>query len=97
MSPPDVVISQVAGALLQVLLSGEVPSLDLIARLTEKGLIGHFFGPASVYSALRELERGGLISSREGPPVPERGGRARRYYALTETGRKAAAEAKEVP
>lgn len=39
---------------------------------------------ATVYVALRRLEGKGLVSSRMGGATPERGGRARRYFAVEE-------------
>lgn len=36
----------------------------------------------SLYSALDRMERKGYVTSRLGDPTPERGGKARRYYAL---------------
>jgi PadR family transcriptional regulator PadR len=40
----------------------------------------------SIYITLQRLERKGLLRSRLGDPTPERGGRAKRFYALTRSG-----------
>jgi PadR family transcriptional regulator PadR len=40
----------------------------------------------SVYAALDRLEIKGLIASSLGESTPERGGRAKRYFHVTETG-----------
>jgi DNA-binding PadR family transcriptional regulator len=40
----------------------------------------------SVYAALERLEEKGLVSSRLGDPTAERGGRAKRYFRITESG-----------
>ena len=40
----------------------------------------------SVYSVLERLESRGLITSRLGEATPQRGGRAKRYFALTAAG-----------
>ncbi|AKI98587.1 Hypothetical protein AA314_00214 [Archangium gephyra] len=45
-----------------------------------------------MYPALKALEREGLLRSFDGDPMPERGGRPRRYYELTGEGRKVARE-----
>jgi PadR family transcriptional regulator, regulatory protein PadR len=37
----------------------------------------------SVYTTLARLQRKGLLSSSLGEPLPERGGRARRFYRVT--------------
>ncbi len=41
---------------------------------------------SSVYAALDRLEGKGFVSSRVGEPTPERGGRAKRYFRITESG-----------
>ena len=43
----------------------------------------------SLYPTLERMERLGLLSSRFGEPIKERGGRSRRYFAVTALGRKA--------
>jgi PadR family transcriptional regulator, regulatory protein PadR len=40
----------------------------------------------SVYAALERLEGKGLVTSALGDPTPERGGRAKRYFAVTRDG-----------
>ena len=40
----------------------------------------------SVYAALERLEEKGLVASRLGDPTAERGGRAKRYFRMTESG-----------
>lgn len=42
---------------------------------------------AGVYSAIDRLERRGLVRGWRSEPRPERGGRARRHFGLTATGR----------
>jgi PadR family transcriptional regulator PadR len=77
-------------ALLQALIRGEGYGLELIDRVKErtKGKVPLHQG--TVYPALRELERDGLVKSWDGEPLPERGGRPRRYYKLTAAGQRAA-------
>lgn len=79
-------------ALLQALISGPGYGLELIERVAKKteGKIALHEG--SVYPALRALEREGLVRSYGGDPLPERGGRPRRYYELTAEGSRAAAQ-----
>ncbi|WP_437982940.1 PadR family transcriptional regulator [Sorangium sp. So ce117] len=83
-------------ALLQALVSGPGYGLDLIERVKKQTNGGLVLGQGSVYPALRELERDGLLDSYECEPVPERGGRPRRYYRLNALGAKAAMEQREV-
>lgn len=40
----------------------------------------------AVYAALDRLQRNGLVSSTVGDPTPERGGRAKRFFAVTPQG-----------
>ena len=47
---------------------------------------GQELSRAVSYIALQRLERKGLISGRDGERTPERGGRPRRYFTLTELG-----------
>jgi PadR family transcriptional regulator len=47
----------------------------------------------ALYTTLDRLEEKGLVKSRMGDPTPIRGGRAKRYYAVTGAGIKAIAQA----
>jgi PadR family transcriptional regulator PadR len=49
-------------------------------------LRGKDVSAGSVYAALDRLELKGLITSRLGESSPERGGRAKRYFRVTEEG-----------
>jgi len=40
----------------------------------------------SVYAALERLEEKGFVASSIGEPTPERGGRAKRYFRVTNAG-----------
>lgn len=83
-------------ALLQALISGPGYGLDLIERVQKHTQGTVTLGQGSVYPALRDLEREGLLESYEGDPTPERGGRPRRYYRLSALGAKAAMEQRAV-
>ena len=56
-----------------------------IAREIERGT-GKPVVLASVYNTLERLEEKGLIRSALGQPTPERGGRRKRYFAMTTPG-----------
>lgn len=73
-------------ALLAVLATGDGYGTDLIERIADitRGRIT--LGQGSVYPALAQLEDEGLAVSHESMPLPERGGRPRRYYRLTPRG-----------
>jgi PadR family transcriptional regulator PadR len=42
-----------------------------------------------VYAALDKLEEKGFVKSRQGDPIPERGGRRKLYFAITAPGERA--------
>jgi len=71
--------------LLAILRLGEdaygVAIRDEIAKRT-----GRSTAPGALYTTLDRLEQKGLVSSRLGEPTPERGGRAKRYYAVSGEG-----------
>ena len=54
-----------------------VPIVDEIAART-----GRAPSHAAVYIALQRLEKKGLVTSQMGEPLPERGGRSRRCFAV---------------
>ncbi|HWE52368.1 MAG TPA: PadR family transcriptional regulator [Bryobacteraceae bacterium] len=58
-----------------------------ISRELEQHL-GREVALGSVYAALERLEEKGLASSRLGEPTADRGGRAKRYFRVTEDGLK---------
>lgn len=58
-----------------------VPIADEIAQRTGREML-----QGSVYAILERLETKGLVTSRLGEATPQRGGRAKRYFALTAEG-----------
>lgn len=58
-----------------------VPIAHAIERSTGKRVI-----LASIYNTLERLEEKGLVASKMGAPTSERGGRAKRYFAITAAG-----------
>lgn len=49
--------------------------------------------PGALYTTLDRMEEKGLVTSRLGDPTPQRGGRAKRYFAVTAAGVAAVARA----
>ncbi len=56
-----------------------------IRQLLEE-MTGDSWSIAGVYGPLKRLSRAGMLSTRAGLPTPERGGRSKRYYQLTQRG-----------
>jgi PadR family transcriptional regulator PadR len=79
-------------AILQAFVEGPSFGLDIIERVKKRtnGKVKILQG--RVYPVLRELEAEGLLEGYDGKPMPERGGRPRRYYRLTAEGLRAARE-----
>jgi DNA-binding PadR family transcriptional regulator len=50
----------------------------------------------ALYTALERLEAKGFLRSTMGEPLPERGGRARRYFTVTAAGRRALRHSRRV-
>lgn len=59
-------------------------------------LRGREVAAGSVYAALERLETKGLVASTLGESTPERGGRAKRYFRVTEQGLRAVHETRRV-
>jgi PadR family transcriptional regulator, regulatory protein PadR len=66
-----------------------IPIVDEIERRT-----GRSVNRAAVYITLRRLEEKGFLSSWLGEPIPERGGKARRYVKLEAPGARALRDAR---
>jgi DNA-binding PadR family transcriptional regulator len=80
---PDIYLGELEQiVLLSVLRLGDeayaVPILEQIEAQT-----GRKLARGALYTALDRLEVKGCLRSRVGDPLPERGGRARRYFTVT--------------
>ena len=65
-------------------LADQAYGIAIIEEL--QGRTGTEAAVASVYAALDRLERRGFVVSKVGESTPERGGRAKRYFALVPAG-----------
>jgi PadR family transcriptional regulator PadR len=80
---PDVYLGELEQiVLLAVLRLGDdayaIPILDEIQRQASRRI-----ARGALYTALARLEQKGCLRSRVGDPLPERGGRSRRYFTVT--------------
>jgi PadR family transcriptional regulator PadR len=67
-----------------VRLGDEAYGMRISEELTER--LGRDVAIGSVYAALDRLEKRGYVRSRIGEPTPQRGGRAKRYFAAERQG-----------
>ena len=74
-----------------VLLRGPNNGSGIVAQLAELDS-GLHPGQGATYPALRRLEEEGLATSKNVLPPADRGGRPRRFYALTPKGRRRATQ-----
>ena len=56
---------------------------------------GRQIAPGALYTTLDRMEEKGLVRSWMGEATPQRGGRSKRYYALTQAGRTALVKAQQ--
>jgi DNA-binding PadR family transcriptional regulator len=68
-----------------------IPILDEVVSRS-----GRQVSKATVYVALKRLERKGFVSSRLGEATAERGGRAKRYFRFRPSGLRALRESRAV-
>lgn len=93
MSKPSVGVLELATLLAVSRLEREAYGLAIRRDLTER--LGRDYAAGAIYTTLQRLESKGLLTSRAGEPLPIRGGRARRLYALTGAGSRAIGEARK--
>jgi PadR family transcriptional regulator PadR len=74
-------------------LGDDAYGMSILEELQER--TGRAASVASVYAALDRLARQGHVSSRVGEPSAERGGRAKRFFALEPSGARALSKARE--
>jgi PadR family transcriptional regulator, regulatory protein PadR len=67
------------------------PIGDMLTRAARRRV-----GRGALYTALERLEAKGCLRSTMGDPLPERGGRARRYFTVTAAGMRALRESRRV-
>ena len=71
-------------------LAGKAYGVSIHAEIERRAL--RQVSVSAVYTTLERLEQQGLVSSRVGEPTPERGGRRKKFFALTAAGSEALAQ-----
>jgi len=82
---------ELAALLTVARLGDEAYGLAVRHDLSER--TGRDYSVGAVYTTLQRLEDKGLLSSRASEPLPVRGGRSRRHFALTGAGARAIRDA----
>lgn len=72
--------------------AGEGYGVSIAEEIEERA--GRSLSLGSLYALLDRLHGAGLLSARQGEPTAERGGRAKRHFAVTERGLEAAQDAR---
>jgi DNA-binding PadR family transcriptional regulator len=75
-----------------VRLGGEGYGATILQEITDR--TGREVARSAVYIAMRRLEAKGLLKSRLGEATAERGGRPKRYFALTKLGARQLADSR---
>jgi DNA-binding PadR family transcriptional regulator len=65
-------------------------------RQTVEEVAGRQTSIGAIYTTLERLEQKGYVSSRQGEPTAQRGGRAKRYFQIEGAGRQALSEAQRI-
>jgi PadR family transcriptional regulator, regulatory protein PadR len=68
-------------------LGDEAYGVTILAEIAAR--TGRNPSPGALYTTLHRMEDKGLVTFRDGSPTPERGGRAKRFVAVTRDGRTA--------
>ena len=86
MKPPDTYLGEFEQIVLLAILRLGDDAYAIPIREEISGRTGRAVARGALYTALERLESKGCLRSRMSDPLPERGGRSRRYYAVTATG-----------
>ncbi len=76
------------------ILGEEAYGVTVTQELEQK--TGRSVGFSTVHTTLQRLEEKGFLTSQMGGATAERGGRRKRFFTVTATGRKALVEVKQV-
>jgi PadR family transcriptional regulator, regulatory protein PadR len=91
MSRPTLGTLELSALLAVVRLGDDAYGLAVRQDLAER--TGRELSVGAVYTTLQRLEDKGFLRSRASAPLPVRGGRSRRHYALTGAGARAIRDA----
>jgi DNA-binding PadR family transcriptional regulator len=96
MKAPDVYLGELEQQLLLVVLRLEDDAYANPIREALAAAAGRHLARGALYTALERLEAKGCLRSTMGDPLPERGGRPRRYFTVTASGLRALRQSRRV-
>ncbi len=96
MKSKDAYVGELEQLILLVVLRLEGDAYANPIREQLDRMAGRRIARGALYTALERLEQKGCLRSAMGEPLPERGGRPRRYFAVTTTGLRALRESRRV-
>lgn len=82
--------------ILLVIIKLKRNAYGMTIRRTVSQTTGKTWTLGALYDCLYRLERNGLVKSHLSDPTPERGGRSKRIYTITEEGLRALVEHKKM-
>jgi PadR family transcriptional regulator PadR len=92
---PDIYLGEFEQIVLLAILRLGDDAYAIPVREEIEGRTGRTVARGALYTALERLEAKKCLTSRMSEPLPERGGRSRRYYAVTLAGVAALRAARE--
>lgn len=90
------IISRTEEILLLAVRALEPDAYGLAIGKFLREMTGKRWSVGSIYIPLERMRERGFLSSLEGDPTPERGGRSKRFYRVTAKGLEALGEAKRL-
>lgn len=89
-------LSRTEELLLNCILRFQDNAYTFMIREKLKEITGKTWAFGAIFISLERLERKGYVKSHLGDETPERGGRKKRYYSVSEDGLKALAEIRKI-
>ena len=92
---PSASLGEFEQVVLLAILRLEKQAYGVTIRSEIAACTGREPAPGALYTTLDRMEEKGIVRSQFGEATPQRGGRAKRYFALTKAGRAALVSAQE--
>ena len=89
-------IGELQELILLTILAHHNKTHGVIIQENLKETLGRRISRGSLHTALTRLVQKGFLESMLGEPTPERGGKSKKYYVVTNAGKQTLARAKEL-